>query len=256
MECPYCLRIYQTEISLGAHIAVNHLFKQSAGQKITMVTTCLDAKDEWLFQCLDSGKHFKKILLHIDSQTKEKPTFDLGQFKNVELFEYPAHLGIEEALNLMATRVQTEWVTFLMSDDFFNEKPLLNLLEDFEEYSSGVDVVNFPCTVLNQSGSKGSWGSASNVTLNDLKQGNMVTFSSFQRTKVLWRVGGYSEKIPFSDWHYWLKVKKAGFKFRLFNQEVYTFRFGHFSAARKQEQQFGYENAKRMILEDIERFNQ
>lgn len=223
--------------------------------RATAIITCLNPNMTWLSQCLASCKGFEKILLNndVDSE-KQLEFFNVSKeiMEKVEFVTFDRHLSISDALNALIRQVKTEWFSCIHHDDFFNDKELKNLFDWIDSVGKGVEVVYFPCTVLSPNGKKHVWGTTRFFTFNDLKYQNLVSFSSFQRMKAFELSGGYSN-IPISDWHYWLKAKKAGVKFRFWNQQVYTYRYGHDSYMQKEIKKDGMENIKRMILEDIEK---
>jgi hypothetical protein len=131
----------------------------------------------------------------------------------------------------------------------FERQALLNVLNFTREHKGDEAIIYYPVFT----GGEKEWKIwvEPNVTIEKLLDRNLIPFSSIYHKSVWQTVGGYKLDIAFSDWAFWIKVLKAGYKFKFINIPVYYHRHGHkLTLSKKQEKTFNKEEFLRKINEN------
>lgn len=196
--------------------------------KTSLVINSKNPNLDWLNQAIESAKGFDEIVLYIDGT--DVPEVLKESRKDIKFVSDGKSRNIGEGLNFAIAQSIGDWICPFCDDDYFHSENLTQLIEgikngDYQDF----DVVHGLVSLDNG----GLWG-ASQVTINALRQNNIIPFSSFYKREVFDSLKGYSETVgAYNDWNFWLRAAKAEFRFKFYGKLLYHFRQGHNSATNR-----------------------
>jgi glycosyltransferase involved in cell wall biosynthesis len=213
--------------------------------KITLICTSWNPKEELLNKMLRSARGFDEIVLHIDAETKIYPEIASDTMVPIRLETHSDHLDIGKAYNMLIERTPTEWVCCMCDDDYFDKAELEKAIELVNMCDESVDVIHFPVHVWGDV-SYHRWGS-SQVIMEEMKAGNKIPAGAFFRKSAWEKAGGFDGEV-YHDWILWLKMMKAGCSFKYFDGCVYWFQVRPNTAASRQVAGLKDETALQHVL--------
>lgn len=219
-------------------------------EKVTLVITSLNPNCFKLQRLLRSAKGFDNIILHIDADTKKsilEKCVNMQETINIGYYCCIRHLRIEEAYNAMIKQVNTEWVCCMCDDDYF-EEGLAQMLSSirsgvdcdvctFQTYVTGfspwrdkgsvlVEAINRISPLFAKKGielkARRFYGYKKELTPEGIAYQSNIPAGAFFRKEAWEKVGGFSGSIA-HDWILWLKMARAGVRFKYFPHIVYTY---------------------------------
>jgi hypothetical protein len=211
--------------------------------KISLVLASYNPNVSMLNQALSCSDLFDEAILHINH--KEVPNGVIVP-KNCRVIFQEERCTVEEALNIGIGQATSSWILPFTDDDMFDRQTLMDVLNFAREHKGDEAIIYYPVFIGNEKEWK-LWVEP-NVTIEKLLDRNLIPFSSIYHKSVWQMVGGYKLDIPFSDWAFWIKVLKAGYKFKFWNTPVYYHRHGHKNTlSNKQAKTFNKEEFLRRL---------
>ena len=211
--------------------------------KISLVLATYQANISMLHQALECSDLFDEVILHVNDN---RTMTELKVPKNCKVIYQEERCTVEEALNGAISQATSNHILPFTDDDMFDRQALLEVLNFTREHKGDEAIIYYPVFT----GSEKEWKlwAEPNVTMEKLLDKNLIPFSSIYHKSVWQMVGGYKLDIPFSDWAFWIKVLKAGYKFKFINTPVYYHRHGHkLTLSKKQAKTFNKEEFLRRL---------
>lgn len=128
---------------------------------------------------------------------------------------------LAEAMNEAAKAVSTEWVYIMGSDD----KATPWMLETLMAFTENADVV-YPAMLLTDENAEEPlhFHPADEFCGNRLMIGNFISGCSLIRREALLSVGGFRELPWLEDWDLWVRMYRAGFRFKACPKAILNYR--------------------------------
>jgi glycosyltransferase involved in cell wall biosynthesis len=188
--------------------------------KISLVLATYHANISMLHQALECSDLFDEVILHVnDKETMSK----LIVPKQCKVIYVEERCSVQTALNDAISLAYGNYILPWTDDDFFHKENLAEVINYVRDNPKD-DIIYYPIFTGNEK----EWTIwvEPNVTLEKLKEKNLIPFSSIYKKEVWKKVSGY-KLVSYSDWGFWLEVMKAGYKFKFINTPIYYHRHGH-----------------------------
>lgn len=147
----------------------------------------------------------------------------LVNYPKIIYHKHPKNMGLGEARNTGVRLSHSEWIMYLDDDDYFIKDPTDDLLKLILK-NPGADIIHFK--IRNQQTNKDicDWGHEK-FTLTELIENNRLAGCSMLKKSVWQILNGY-KTMPYEDWEFWIRAKKANFNF-CFYKDIFYFREHH-----------------------------
>jgi glycosyltransferase involved in cell wall biosynthesis len=188
--------------------------------KISLVIATYQANINMLHQALECSDLFDEIILHVnDKETMTKVIIP----KKCKVIYVEERCSVQTALNDAIRLAYGNYILPWTDDDFFHREHLVKVINYVRDNPKD-DIVYYPI----YTGSEKEWRlwAEPNVTIEKLKEKNLIPFSSIYKKSVWSKINGY-KLGEYSDWFFWLEVLKAGYIPKFWNKPVYYHRHGH-----------------------------
>lgn len=134
-------------------------------------------------------------------------------YPNIKLIVNNETRGLAEVRNQGIIESDCDWITFLDDDDYYITNPI-DSLRVFITKNPSADIIHFPIKNKELNGNIINWG-PKQFTLNELLISNKLAGCSLLKKEVWKNLGGF-KNIPYEDWEFWIRAKKARYTFRYF----------------------------------------
>jgi glycosyltransferase involved in cell wall biosynthesis len=188
--------------------------------KISLVIATYQANLNMLHKALECSDLFNEVILHVNDKSTMSKLIIPKQCKVIYAEE---RCSVQTALNDTISLAYGNYILPWTDDDFFHKENLIEVINYVRDNPKD-DIIYYPIYVGNEKEWK-VWVEP-NVTLEKLKERNLIPFSSIYKKEVWKKVGGY-KLGEFSDWFFWIEVLKAGYVPTFWNKPVYYHRHGH-----------------------------
>jgi hypothetical protein len=210
---------------------------------IALILATYNPNISMINQSLLEADLFDEVILHVNHKSlpngiKIKP--------NWKIIYQEERCTVEEAINQALSLSNSSWILCWTDDDFFDRQALSTVLNFTREHKGDEAIIYYPIFT----GSEKEWKlwAEPHITMEKLLDRNLIPFSSIYHKSVWQMVEGYKLDIPFSDWAFWIKVLKAGYKFKFWNTPIYYHRHGHkLTLSKKQAKTFNKEEFLRRL---------
>ena len=126
---------------------------------------------------------------------------------------------IAEQLNALQAGVSTEWLACLHDDDLY----LPHHMETIQPYLDDADVIYTFCTTIPGLIDVSDWDAerlAEKIAVE-----NIIPSNAAIRTQIVKDIGGWGlTSKPWEDWDMWLRLARAGARFRCVPTQTWTYR--------------------------------
>lgn len=221
--------------------------------KISLVINSKDGNVEYLKQLIISAEAFDEIVLYLDGVdlTTQIPPSYFNYSKNLVLLGDGKHRSVCEGFNFATEKATGDWICVFCDDDYFISNNLKDLIEKMRsgEYDDA-DVIHFPVDI-----GAGLWGANPNISFENLMRVNQLPCGSFFKKDVFCWINGFQVEAC-SDWDFWLRAMKHGYKFKYYSNPVYFFRTGHKpTLTQKLNAEHGTERIAQMVRDNVNSYN-
>lgn len=210
------------------------------------IALCVNTRNpnvEWLDEMLFSTRGaFDEVIVYVDEATQRRPSkYPFARF----VFDGQAR-PIHKAFNHVVKQTKCEWIVPFCDDDYFLHG-LNGLCSAIRagEYDQA-DVIHFQVELS----TGGRWGKVGEFGADEIMRHNIFPHGCFIRKAFFDLVGGY-KLDEWADWNLWLRLYKAGARFKYYDKPVYYFRVRSDGAQAKQEKQHGHDKLREMVKENI-----
>ena len=196
--------------------------------KLSLVMATKDASlvSAYIGQALSIAPLFDEVIVH---SNRYASNVFIPQYRNTIILFDDKPLSCPDALNLCVAQATGDWILPLCDDDFCDIRSLEALTIELKRgLYQDKDILYSPFYSGNE---KIGWilHPRIEITLEKLKEHNLLSFTSFYKKSVWEDIKGY-KNMPFNDWLFWLQACKKGKIFQLDNTSYFYFRYNHLQA--------------------------
>lgn len=188
-----------------------------------MATQNAERVCSYIGQALSISPLFDEIVVHSNCYASNKW---IPQYKNTIILFDDNPISCPDALNKCVAQATGDFILPLCDDDFCDIHLLKDLVIQLKDgLYQDKDIVYSPFYTGNEKDGWQCWP-RTEITLDKLKEHNLLSFTSFYKKTVWEDIKGY-KNIIFNDWLFWLEAAKKGKSFQLWDIPYFYFRHGH-----------------------------
>lgn len=195
--------------------------------KFSAVLPSLNPKSEWLMQALAGCRPFDEVLVHIEHSDH-------------------FYLGDPNKVNRLIELAIGDWICFIYDDDWFDPQALQQAMNFAKTTKADVIVTPFFQVSAERTYIEGE----KNIDDSIYKENYLNPANLFRKS--VWNKIKFNDKYA-SDWIYWVKAYRAGFKFEYIDLPYYHHRVRPDSACRVEYAEFGndFEKYRQHFLKQV-----
>ncbi len=195
--------------------------------KISLVMATKNPKkvQDYIKQALSLSSLFDEVIVHNNSPEN---SYYIPKYENLKIINDYDLVSSGKAFNKAIEESTGDWILTLCDDDFCDYVKIKELITEIKNNTfNSCDIIVCPFYIGNEARGWQFWPRVE-ITLDKLKEHNLLPFTSFYKKSVWQDVKGY-KNVQFCDWFFWLEACKKGKLFQLCNIAYFYFRQGHLS---------------------------